>query len=174
MRLDKSQLSFRARPVSQTLLKAGRLSLVHYSDSSCRSKTSNVSSIEFGLPAIVSAPILRRPVIATCDGPPFGLFAQYFLNHFAQSQEVNLHPFLSISLPAFGFSPFSSSRLWLLAASIGDNVQTPWQVWHVVTCGDPPHSTLHILHFKNSELLTRTKFINAIVPKNRAGMEPYQ
>ena len=104
----------------------------------------------------------------------FVLFVQYFLNHFAQSQEVNLHPFLSISLPAFGFSPFSSSRLWLLAASIGDNVQTPWQVWHVVTCGDPPHSTLHILHFKNSELLTRTKFINAIVPKNRAGKEPYQ
>jgi hypothetical protein len=62
MRLDKSQ-------------KARRLSLVHYSDC-CRSKTSNVSS-EFGLPAIVSA--------------PFGLFVQYFLNHFAQSQEVNLH-----------------------------------------------------------------------------------
>jgi len=29
------------------------------------------------------------------------------------------------------------------AASSGDNVQIPWQVWHGLTCDDTPHSTLH-------------------------------
>ena len=156
MRLDKSQLSFRARPVSQT----GRLSLVHYSDC-CRSKTSNVSS-EFGLPAIVSA--------------PFCLFVQYFLNHFAQSREVNLHsiPVDYIACvwlqPIFIFTIVACGcvKWWQRANSVAS-----------VACCDMRwpstlDSTLHILHFKNSELLARTKFINAIVPKNRAGMEPYQ
>ena len=33
------------------------------------------------------------------------------------------------------------------AVSSGDNVQTPWPAWHVVTCDDTPRSTLHTLHF---------------------------
>ena len=31
-------------------------------------------------------------------------------------------------------------------ASSGDNVQIAWQAWHVVTCDDTPHSTIHTLH----------------------------
>ena len=42
------------------------------------------------------------------------------------------------------------------AVSSGDNVQNPWQTWHVVTCADTPHSTplLSTLHTSQSALYT--------------------
>ena len=114
------------------------------------------------------------PVIATCDGPPFGLFAQYFLIILHKVRKSIYSPFRSITLPAFGFSPFSSSRLWLVAVSSGDNVQIPWQVWHAVTCDDTPHSTLHILHLKKCRAVGQMrKFRQTVRPRLVQSFKPW-
>ena len=44
-------------------------------------------------------------------------------------------------------------------ASSGDNVQIAWQAWHVVTCDDTPHSTIHTLH---STLYTLHRTLNTL------------
>ena len=44
------------------------------------------------------------------------------------------------------------------AVSGGDNVQNPWPAWHVVTCDDTPHSTLHTLHFTLNVVLSNCAF----------------
>ena len=48
---------------------------------------------------------------------------------------------------------FFTNRI-VRAGSSGDNVQIAWQAWHVVTCDETPHSTLHTFYTLHFALFT--------------------